>query len=125
MTRGNPRPRGDDQHFDPDEYHPKLDRSNLRLVGKKGNTKNDGLIMTCDFCGSFLHLWKDCRDRQEQRETRKFRTYANTKEFDEDGYEQEEDKAYVHHDGKETPESEAFITHHLSDLGLIRSSNIP
>ena len=102
-----------------------MERSNLRLDGKKVNAKKDGFIMTCDFCGSFLHLWKDCRDRQEHRETRKFRTYANTEEFDEDGYEQEEDEANVHHDDEETPESEAFIAHHLSDLGLIRSSNIP
>ena len=80
--RGRSRPRGDDHNFDPDRYHPKLDRSNLKLDGKKVNAKKDGLVMTCDFCGSFLHLWKDCRDRQEHRETRKFKTYANIEEFD-------------------------------------------
>ena len=97
------------------------DRSNLKLNGKKVNAKKDGLIMTCDFCGSFLHLWKDCKDRQEHRETRKFKAYANIEEFDEDGYEQEEDKA---HDDV-TPEFEAFITHHLADLSLTRPSNSP
>ena len=65
--------------------------------------------MTCDFCGSFLHLWKDCRDRQEHRETRNSKTYANIEEFDEDRYEQEGDEAYAPHDDKVTPESEAFI----------------
>ena len=65
--RGRPRPRGDDHNFDPDRYHPKLDRSNLKLDGKKVNAKKDGVVMTCDFCGSFLHLWKDCRDRQKHR----------------------------------------------------------
>ena len=62
--RGNPRPRGDGQNFDPDRQHPKWDRPNLKLDGKKVNPKKDGLVMTCDFCGLFLHLWKDCRDRQ-------------------------------------------------------------
>ena len=81
--------------------------------------------MTCDFCGSFLHLWKDCRDRQEHRETRIFKTYANIEDFDEDGYEQEGHEAYDHHDVEVTPESEAFVTHHLPDLGLKSSSNIP
>ena len=74
--RGNPRPRGDDQNFDQGRYHPKLDRSNLKLDGKKINSKKDGAVMICDFCGSFLHLWKDCRDRKEDRESRKVKTYA-------------------------------------------------
>ena len=77
--------------------------------------------MTCDFCGSFLHLWKECRDRKEERESRKFKTYANTEEDNEDGHEQEKDNAYAYHDDKVTSDSEAFITHHLSDLGLTRS----
>ena len=63
--------------------------------------------MTCDFCGSFLHLQKDCIDRQEHRETRKFNTYAN---IEEEGYGQEGDEGYAHYDDEVTPESEAFIT---------------
>ena len=88
--RGRQRPREDDHNFDPDRYHPKLDRSNLKLDGKKVSAKKNGVVMTCDYCGSFLHLWKDCRDGQERRESRKFRMYATTEEFDEDGYEQED-----------------------------------
>ena len=79
--------------------------------------------MTCDFCGSFLHLWKDCRDRKEHRESRNSKTCANVEEFDED--EQEEDDAHAYHDNEVTPESEAFITDHLADLGLIRLPNLP
>ena len=63
----------------------------MKLDGKRVNAKKDGVVRTCNFCGSFLHLWKDCRDRQKHRETRKFKMYANIEEFDEDGYEQEED----------------------------------
>ena len=114
--RGNPRPRGDDQNFDPGRYHPKLDRSNLELDGKKINAKKDGIVMTCDFCGSFLYLWKECRDRKEERESRKFKTYANTEEVKED--EHGKDDAYAHLDDKVSSYSEAFITHHLSDLDL-------
>ena len=58
--RGNPRPRGDDQNFDPDRYHPKFERSNLDLDGKKINAKKNGAVLTCNFCVAFLHLWKDC-----------------------------------------------------------------
>ena len=107
--RGNPRPRGDDQNFDPGRYHPKLDRSNLKLDEKKINAKKDGAVMICDFCGSFLHLWKDCRDRKEDRESRKFKTYVNFQEVDEDGHEQEEDDAYAYDDDEITSDSEAFI----------------
>ena len=32
-ARGRSRPKGDDHNFDPDRYHPKLDRSNLMLDG--------------------------------------------------------------------------------------------
>ena len=110
-------------NFDPDRYHPKLDRSNLKLNGKKVNAKKNGVVMTCNFCGSFLHLWKDCRDRKEHRETRKFRTYATTEEFDEEGDEQEGEEAY--YDDDVTSDSEAFIAHHLKDLGLTRPPSRP
>ena len=49
----------------------------------------------------------------------------NVEEFDEDGYGQEEDEVYDHHDDEITPESEAFTTHHLSDLGSTIPSNLP
>ena len=123
--RGNSRPRGDDQNFDPDRYHPKLDRSNQKLDGNKINAKKDGIVMTCDYCGSFLHLWKKSRDIKEHRELRKFKTYANVEEFDKDEHEQEEDDANAYHDVEVTPESEAFFTDHLSDLGLTRPPNLP
>ena len=77
--------------------------------------------MTCDFCGSFLHLWKDCRDRQEQRNSKKFRTYANMVDEDDEQEEYDEDDDQ-YEDDETTPESEAFITHHLADLGLAGSS---
>ena len=82
--KGKSRPRGDDHNFDPDRYHPKLNRDGLQLDGKQVNAKKDGKVMTCDFCGSFLHLWKDCRDRQEQRNSKKFRTYANMVDEDDE-----------------------------------------
>ena len=50
--------------------------------------------------------------------------YANIEEFDEDRYEQEDDEAYAHYDNEGTPESKAFITHHLPDLGLKISLNL-
>ena len=79
---------------------------------------------TCDFCGSFLHLWKECRDRKEHDKTRKFETYANAEE-EEDDHEQGEDEAYAHYKDDKISESDAFNTHHLADLGLIKSSNLP
>ena len=81
--RGRSKSRGDDHNFDPERYHPKSDRSNLKLDGKKVNAKKNGLVMTCDIWGLFLHMWKDCR--KEHRKTRKFETYANIEESDEDG----------------------------------------
>ena len=122
--RGRSRPRGDDQNFDPEGYPQKLDRSNLMLDGKKVNANKNGLVMTCDFFRSFLHLWKDCRDRKEHRETRKSKAYANIEEFDTDGYEQG-DEGDARHDDEVTQESEAFIAHHLADLGLAKPSNLP
>ena len=62
----------------PNRDLPKSDGSHLKLDGKKINPKKDGLVVLCDFCGSSLHLWKECRDRKEQNETKKFETYANT-----------------------------------------------
>ena len=50
--------------------------------------------------------------------------YANIEEFDEDRYEQEDDEAYAQYDNEGTPESKAFITHHLPDLGLKISLNL-
>ena len=79
---GYPRRRGYD--FDPNRYHPKSDGSHLKLDGKKINPKKDGLVMMCDFCGSFLHLCKECRDRKEHFETRKFETYTNAEEEEDD-----------------------------------------
>ena len=49
------------------------------------------------------------RDRKEDRESRKFKTYVNFQEVDEDGHEQEEDDAYAYDDDEITSDSEAFI----------------
>ena len=79
---------------------------------------------TCDF----LHLWNECRDWHNYEIENKFSVpygYLSDEEeeYDEDGYEQEEEEAY--HDDDVSPESKAFIMHHLSDLGLTRPSDLP
>ena len=81
--------------------------------------------MTCDFCRSFLHLWRECRDRKEHMEMRRFEAYANAEEYDEDEHEREENEAYDHYEDDATSESDAIIAHHFADLGLMKSLNSP
>ena len=50
---------------------------------------------------------------------------SQIEEFDEEGYGQGGDEGYAHYDDELTSESEALITQHLSDLGLIKSPNPP
>ena len=72
-----------DKNFDPDKYHPQIQRDNMETAGKRINPKKNGKIMTCDFCGSFLHLQANCWDKKRN----KVGTYAAM-----DGqYEDEED----------------------------------
>ena len=49
-------------------------------------------------------MWKDCR--KEHRKTRKFETYANIEESDEDGYERGKDEAYAYYDENEGEEED-------------------
>ena len=48
--------------------------------------------MTCDYCGSFLHLWRECRDRKEHMETRRSEAYANAEEHDDTAMNEEKTK---------------------------------
>ena len=115
--------------FDPNKYHPKIQRDNMDLAGKKINPKKDGKVMTCDFCGSFLHLQASCWDKRNQRQAKTFA--ATDGQFDDDdeygggevddelGEELDEDD-----DEGVTDESEAFLAQHLGSLGLGGSRKI-
>ena len=68
-----PRPGADNKDFNPDGYHPRIQRDNMRPYNNKMNPKKNGITMTCDFCGSYLHLQKDCYDKKKATRNR---TYA-------------------------------------------------
>ena len=54
--------------FDIGGYHPKVQRQNMNLEGKKTNKIVDGKVMTCDYCGSFMHLQANCWEKQQVRQ---------------------------------------------------------
>ena len=109
-----------DKDFDPNMYHPQVQRDNMDTKGKKINPKKNGKIMTCDYCGSFLHLQAQCWDKKQSR--RKNQTYATAEE--EYDFEEEEDDEEEYETGQEELETdedeevEAFLAEHLRNVGL-------
>ena len=93
----------------------------METVGKKINPKKNGKIMTCDYCGSFLHLQAQCWDTKQSK--RNFRTYAAAEGYMEEDKEDEVDyetgiEELESEGDDDEKESEAFLAEHLGSLGL-------
>ena len=115
-----------DKNFDPMKYHPQIQRDNMDTAGKRINPKKNGKVMTCDFCGSFLHLQARCWEKKQH----KVGTYAAMDgQFDDDGDYEDGDEEYETgledlEDDEITEESETFLAEHLGALGLNRARDM-
>merc|ERR1711923_36358 len=97
-------------NFDIGSYHPKVQRDNMNLEGKKVNKKIDGRVMTCDYCGAYTHLQANCWEKQKMGKNKTYAT-AETEEDEEDEWEDDwdEDEKEEHEEEEDDEPSEAFI----------------
>ena len=99
------------------------------LDGKRHNPKKFGKVMTCDYCGSYLHLANKCWEKQKSKGN--YRTYAAVDEeefYDCEEIDSDEEEAHMSHvshishegfmEGEDEDGSEAFIAHHLGANGI-------
>ena len=100
---GKPGKKRTDMHsvtLDPSGFKPEIQRDNMVLDGKKHNAKKFGKVMTCDYCGSYLHLANKCWEKQRNKGN--YKTYAAVDEEDDQfhdcqDYDSDEEEAHMSH----------------------------